>query len=348
MKRGSFVFLPLLGIMLLWPVYAQQPAPEGSLSANTEKFISWAWDFPSEIEAQYPITQYSHWRNIATPIGGGFRFLHYRTEENQDDYHCSGYGFFRPVVLNFSHGVLLSVGGFVGFNSFLSEFDYNLNALNPKNKTVREGIPMAVGFSMMLSLPEHGIQMCFEAGHAWRRIKAKVEDVVVAPGLPTGYIQRNQKDSGITLYYEISAVSERTWMNGITLNVMATYITGPTELDVKLVHPLLGTISQTASPECGSFVVGNAYIKVAALPVPQFSDLLPPKPLITVEPGFAVSHFASDDGHGLSAGVRVSVFDAVRFFYFHNWEQMTEEPNSDIFAVEVGFNVGRSSSSSKL
>lgn len=343
----------LLSLFILVAGFCHAEIPEHSQAtppAQAEKFISWSWDFPAEYESRYAITEYSYWRGVADTFCGGFRYLHLRTDDDGDEFHISGYASLRPAVIHFGN-VFMSLGGFIGFNSFEAEFNYyNLSALNAKNKVKRKGIPVAAGFSMLLSLPEQGIQMTFEVGHLWRRITADVDDVVVAPipGFPTGKLHRNQKDSGINLFYEVSFLSERELFTGITLNVVASYITGPKTVDEYIDHPLLGKIQRDGGIERGSFVVGNVYLKLVSMPLPQFMSFLPKKPMVTVEPGFAVAHFSSDDGYGVSTGVRLSIMDAVRMYYFHNFDRKNDEPDSDVFAIEVGFKLGRGTTANNL
>lgn len=311
---------------------------------NGDRILQWAWEFPKAKEEAYPISQYSYWRSVGDPFGAGFRFLHYRDEDNGDEFHFGGYGYFRPIVLDFNN-FFISLGGFLGCNGLWTEYVVSLNALNQRNVLTRHALPVATGLSLLLSLPEEGIQMTFELGHVWRRLRVDVNDVAVAPipGFPTGHIKRIQKDSGINMFYEFTWVTERQFFPGISINVIATYITGPITLDTKLVHSLLGTQKLDQDPERGSFISSNIYIKAVAFELPQVVSLMPAKSMLLIEPAFAVSHFASDHGHGLSTGVRVSIFDMVRMYYLHSWDRGNQEPDSDIFAIEIGFKLGRGS-----
>lgn len=335
---------------------------------SSEDLFLWSWDIPEEYDREYPITHYNYWIQARAPLGGGVRGLHLRDKNNLDDFHFSGYFFFRPLVMNFKHSHV-SLGAFISFDAYWGEETIAFDLLNPEINVRKRGFPIATGFSMMWSVPEYGIQMTLELGHVWIRSKYRLEDLTLAldpdgPGpvppivLPgTGEISRVQHERSINLYYNFSWVRGETFFNGFSLELTTTNRISPVEVDAKASHPLfpvfigvesveLAKDSPVREPTHINYVLGLGFLKLLSIPVANVPSLgISKYHVIDMEPAFAVGHFTTDNGYILGAGCRIRVFGALGFNYLHVWEQRNDAYDSDIWAVELGFQLGRSAAS---
>lgn len=335
-------------------------------AARDDRVLKIAWDIPSSDFARYPITEYSYWAPINDPIGGGFRFLQFRDNDNFDESHWGGYFFFRPLVLDFS-STYISIGAYLSFDALTVEGHEPLDAtVAPTNPVVTpcasldsRGIPLSAGLSVMFSFPEPGIQIVMELGHYWNRTRVRYSDVLLPypldptdPNLPPvpGRVRGIQNESGLDMFCGINFMAERSFLAGLSLNVFGTYRSGPVTVTAKSVYPedvdgwpVGAQEIDGGEPERTSFVLAVAYVKLLAIPIAQQLPFLPFQQydLITIEPAAGVGHFAADDGHVLGAGCRISFFDLFAFSYFHTWEQQNDGVNADTYVVEVGIQLGR-------
>lgn len=331
-----------------------------SVSRREEvSLVQWAWEMPETSYAQYPITQYSSWMQARAPLGGGVRALHFRDKANSDDYHLSGYFFFRPLVLDFTSSHL-ALGAFFAFDTFWSEETVDLGGVNSDIIVAKRGFPVGTGFSMLWSFPEYGIQMTGEVGYVWIRTRYRLEDVLVnqnptdptSPLLPgTGEIRRIQSEDSVNAYFNFTWLRGESFFNGLAFEFFTTNRVTNVELSARLSHPLFPTLlgvksidipktSEIQTPTRTNYILGLGFVKLLSIPIADMPVL--GRGVLEVEPAGAVGHFTTDDGHILGAGCRVRVFGVLGFNYLHVWEQQNDAEDSDIFAVELGFQLGRS------
>jgi hypothetical protein len=290
-------------------------------------------------------------------VGGGFRVLHYRDRNETDDFHLSGYFFFRPLVITMEHSYL-AVGAFGAFDAFWGEENFEINSLNPDNRLRKRGIPNSVGFSMLWSVPDCGFQAVLEVGHFWLRTRYQFPEMTVAvqpdPLLPPvvlpgyGRIRRIQNETGVNVFFSMNMVSERNFLYGLGVELMSSVRTGPRTLTAKLKHPMLGefelpSTSGFQQPSRIDYVAGIFFLKLLSFSLGDIPSLgLTKYNVITIEPAGMVGHFTTDNGHVVGAGCRMRIFGMLGLNYLHSWEQRNQGYDSDVFAVEVGFQFGRS------
>lgn len=366
-KSGFYVLLAcaMIVVMSPSPLYAEA-TDNGQNAAPAPRFFQWAWELPENTFSAYPITDYSYWTPVNSPIGGGFRFLSLRDTENTDEWHVGGYFFFRPAVLRLG-GSFLSLGGYVTFDGFYGEGqdDLPLGDVNNANAVLNaRGIPITAGISLLWSLPESGLQMNLEIGHYWSSTKLYSRDIrLPVPaeldglGLEPipGSVVSEQEETGLDIFCAFSWVTERNYLSGISLTILSNYRTGPAEVTTKLRYPAvidipvppfvvpLGTQEVPDKPVQSSYIISLVYLKAIAIPFDMHVPLLQSdkqKDFVTIEPAVGVGYARVDHGHILGAGVRVSVADVLGVSYFHTWEQKNDRADNDILMFELGFQFG--------
>ncbi|NUM35300.1 MAG: hypothetical protein HUU50_12190 [Candidatus Brocadiae bacterium] len=323
-------------------------AKETPSTPPTPGFVSWTWDIPENIFDQYSIIKSPYWSDAKCPIGGGFRYVHLRNRQNQDEMHFGGYGYFRPLSLYFSDSIIV-MGIYSAFETTYIEGKTFIDENNEEDIVSTDSFPFSVGFTMKWSLPRHNLQVEFEMGHYWSRVESEDYDLqfTVPPGVPlNGKLKRLQKETGISMYFGLVWTSERRYLSGIELNLTGSHPTGHKDLSIKIskTNPIsLPDIPMEGEPTRTGTFIGLLYVKALAI---ELMDILPEFPLkdkhhsIMVEPVVGISYLDYHRGHGLIAGVRLNIARFLGLSYFHSFKQKSESPDVDVFRVELGLEIG--------
>lgn len=313
-------------------------------------FFSWAWDLPYNLFDHYPVTKNSYWSAASCPTSAGVRFVHLRSYDNSDDFHVGGYASLRPFAFYFDDSLLI-VGIYGGFDTTWNEGRYSLDLNNMSDVVSTSSIPFSVGLSMMWSLPRYGLQLEVEVGHSWNRMRSTSNkfDFMIpeAPGIPfQGRLVRYQEETGLSLFFGASLVSERQFLTGVELSLSGGFRLGhaKTKTSITKIEPNLlpGNIEIDTSPTATDLFIGLLYIKALSLDV---TDSLPSflqnnRQFVVFEPAVGASYLGWHHGYGIVTGVRLNLIESIGFSYFHSFKQNTSAQDVDVFRIEIGFEIG--------
>jgi hypothetical protein len=204
-----------------------------------------------------------------------------------------------------------------------------------------ESESFGTGISLALSWPTTGIQAFLEFGHYWNRTELESNRWTGYPFVTYTNARAIQKERGLEYWFEVSYLTDRLYLYGITVDIYGTAPTGPREANFRYWDPVFEYYeSSSQSPlETGAFL-SMAYIRAFAVEVV-------PTQRITFEPAVGAAYMRQNHGHELVLGFRLNICDMFGFSWYYVWERNNDAADCSIFNLEAGFRFGRKFAATK-